>query len=106
MMKPMVLLGVAMAVSLLGAADTIVTETVNDLAPYDNTRSDSFWNTTAYSYTTVRVTTSEASFDPAALLQGTVKPKPMAVDTMLEAEGSAFLDILSTISPGLLLLLK
>ena len=103
MMKPMVLLGVAMAVSLLGAADTIVTETVNDLAPYTTADDSSYWTVSTHPLVTVRVTTDDTAFSTAAVLGGSVAA---AIDTRTCGFDEGFMAILSTISPGMMLLLR
>ena len=103
MMKPMVLLGVAMAVSLLGAADAIVTETFNDLAPYTTADDSSYWTVSTHPLVSVRTTTDDTVLDVSALLG---VPKQAAVDTRLSDADEGFLEILSTISPGFMLFLR
>lgn len=104
MKKLMLTLALTASAVFVQAADSVVTETVNDLAPYDNARNSSFWNTTAHPYVTNTVTTSAAAFNPSALLPGIAAP--MAVNTVVESEGFALLDILSTISPGFMMVFK
>lgn len=103
MMKPMVLLGVAMAVSLLGAADAIVTETVNDLAPYTTADDSSYWTVSTHPAITVRVTTAGTAVSAAAIFG---EPVAAAVDTRISGADEGFLEILSTISPGFMLFLR
>ena len=96
-------LALAAAAVFAYAADSVVTETVNDLAPYTTADDSSYWTVSTHPAITVRVTTAGTAVSAAAIFG---EPVAAAVDTRISGADEGFLEILSTISPGFMLFLR
>lgn len=103
-MKQLILtLALAAAAVFAHAADSVVTETVNDLAPYTAADDSSYWTVSTHPAVTVRVTTAGTAVSAAAIFGECVAA---AIDTRISDADEGFLEILSTISPVFMLLLR
>ena len=104
MMKCLILaLGLLTAIAPAHAADSVVTEVVNDLVPYTTADDSDYWTVSTHPLVSVRVTTDDTAV-PAEAIFGV--SAAAAVDTRLSTADEGFLDILSTISPGFMLLFR
>ena len=99
MEKLFVAICVAFAAFLaLAAVDTVETATVNDLEPYSVASDTTFWTVSEHPAITVRVTTDGDAVAVSSILGN---DQAVACDTVYKSSGSAFIELLRILSPGM-----
>ena len=103
MRKLILAVGLMADIAFAHADDSVITECVNDLAPYTTNDDSSYWTVSEHPLVVVRVTTDDMAVSVDAIFG---RGMAAAADTRLFSFGEGFLEVLSTISPGFLLLFK